>query len=133
MGQGGFELARFPLHLGLGATAVVLDEMDGTPDWYARYGAAHASDGSEGRLVSLHRFSGSWDSWEVHPHGHEVVICIEGAMTLHQEIDGAVETVRLESGHAAINPPGAWHTADIEGSAAAVFITAGMGTEVRPR
>lgn len=128
-----FDLARFPAHLGLGATAERLDEFDGTPDWYMRYGQAHESDGVEGRLVSMHTFDGSWDSWEVHPRGAEIVICVDGEMTLHQEIDGNVSTVKLRTGEAVINPPGAWHTADVEGRATAVFVTAGVGTEVRPR
>ncbi len=37
-----------------------------------------------------------------------------GSMTLHQEM-------------------AAWHTADIDGETTALFITAGMGTEHRPR
>jgi quercetin dioxygenase-like cupin family protein len=41
--------------------------------------------------------------------------------------------VVLKAGEAVVNPPGAWHTADIEGSASAVFITSGAGTENRPR
>jgi hypothetical protein len=31
------------------------------------------------------------------------------------------------------NPPGWWHTADVTGSATALFITAGLGTEHRAR
>jgi quercetin dioxygenase-like cupin family protein len=63
-----------------------------------------------------------------------VVICTGGRMTLHQELaDGTARTVTLEPGRYAINPPGAWHTADIEGEAVAVFITAGIGTQHRPR
>ncbi|TFG91990.1 MAG: hypothetical protein E4H11_10040 [Myxococcales bacterium] len=58
---------------------------------------------------------------------------LSGRMTLHQELDGGVRTVVLEAGHAIVNPPGVWHTADIEGEASALFITAGMGTENRER
>jgi hypothetical protein len=29
--------------------------------------------------------------------------------------------------------PGTWHTADVAGAATAVFITAGLGTQHRPR
>ncbi len=32
-----------------------------------------------------------------------------------------------------INPPGVWHTADIADHAQGLFITAGMGTQNRPR
>jgi hypothetical protein len=52
---------------------------------------------------------------------------------LHQEIKGQIRTAHLSAGEAIINPPGVWHTADISAPATAVFITAGIGTEVRPR
>ena len=42
-------------------------------------------------------------------------------------------SVALARGDYAINPPGTWHTADVEGEATALFITAGWGTEHRPR
>lgn len=128
-----FDLARYPAHLGLGATVERLPEFDGSPDWYLRYGDAHRADGFEGRLVSMHTFDEPWNSWEVHPNGSELVLCVAGSMTLHQEIDGATRTVTLQTGEAVINPPGAWHTADVEGTATAVFVTAGAGTAVRPR
>ena len=126
-------LAKFPIHLGLGAKATVQPEFTGM-DWYAEYGARNAIDGSEGRLVSMYTFTESWPTWEVHPHGDEVVICVAGRMILHQEHpDGSTATVELNAGEYVINPPGVWHTADIEAEATGVFITAGAGTEVRPR
>ncbi|MBK9179425.1 MAG: cupin domain-containing protein [Acidimicrobiales bacterium] len=128
-----FDLAGFPVHLGLGASAVRLPAFDGTPGWYERYESAQAADGAEGRLVSMHTFSEPWDSWEMHPSGHELVVCVDGAMTLHQEVDGEVRTVVLGAGQATINPPGVWHTADVDGSATAVFVTAGAGTQTRGR
>ncbi|KWV91575.1 cupin [Erythrobacter sp. YT30] len=121
------------LHLGLGATAVPQPPFNGL-EWYEGYGARHGDDGAEGRLVSQHTFSQSWDSWEMHPNGSEVVICTSGAMVLSQEYpDGSLETVALEAGEYAINAPGVWHTADVETEATAIFITAGEGTQMRPR
>jgi quercetin dioxygenase-like cupin family protein len=131
--DGSFRLQEIPVHLGMGATAVRQERFTGEPDWYARYGARHAADGAEGRLVTMHTFSEPWDSWEVHPHGEELVVCTEGNITLHQEIEGQVRTTTLGPGEAVINPPGVWHTADVTGTATALFITAGMGTENRPR
>jgi mannose-6-phosphate isomerase-like protein (cupin superfamily) len=126
-------LYTHPLHLGLGATAVPQPEFTGM-EWYEAYGARTEADGSEGRLVSMHRFTESWDSWEMHPAGDEVVLCLEGEMILHQEMaDGTKAEVTIGPGEYAINPPGAWHTADIEGEASALFITAGIGTQHRPR
>lgn len=102
--------------------------------WYEDYAARTAQDGAGGRLVSLHRFSESWDSWEMHPLGDEVVLCLSGQMTLYQEhADGSTAVVTLGPQEYAINPPGTWHTADVEGETVALFITAGEGTKHKPR
>jgi mannose-6-phosphate isomerase-like protein (cupin superfamily) len=128
-----FRVADFPVHLGLGARVLPEAQFTGEPTWYQSYAERHVADGPEGRLVTMHTFSESWDSWEVHPLGEELVLCTEGTITLYQEIDGAVRVVTIRCGEAVINPPGVWHTADVTGSATALFITAGMGTENRPR
>ena len=128
-----FSLSEHPVHLGLGATAVREPRFTGGMEWYMQYGERHGADGVEGRLVSMHTFSEPWDSWEKHPKGAELVVCTEGALTLHQEIDGAVRTVALRKGEAVVNPPGVWHTADCDAPCTALFITAGEGTEHRPR
>ena len=129
----GTRLAESFIHLGLGATAIPQPPFDGVA-WYEAYGARHGADGKEGRLVSSYRFEGGWDTWEMHPHGSEVVICTEGSMKLTQEFpDGRRQAVTLERGDYAINPPGVWHIADVDGPAEAIFITAGEGTEMRNR
>ena len=125
-------LERFPLHLGLGARAVSQPEFTGM-EWYAAYAERHAADGAEARLVSQHSFSENWTSWEMHPMGDEVVICTAGEITLIQEGTGETESVTLRAGDYAINARGVWHTADVADHATALFITAGMGTEHRPR
>src|ERR1043165_572982 len=125
-------LERFPIHLGLGARAVPQPEFTGV-DWYADYVERNAADGSEARVVQLFSFSESWTMWERHPAGDEAVICTAGAMTLIQELPDGPQRVTLRAGEYAINPRGVWHTADVAGHATAVFITAGRGTEHRPR
>ncbi len=136
-------LLDYPVHLGLGATAVPQPAFTGPAitkaDWYQEYGDRHGADGAEGRLVSMHVFSASWDSWEMHPHGDEIVLCVAGSITLTQEhASGATATVTTQTvtigpGEYVINPPGTWHTADVDGEATALFITAGTGTRHRPR
>lgn len=70
----------------------------------------------------------------MHPHSSEVVLCTAGSMTLHQKkADRTPATVTLGPGEYAINEPGTWHTADVEHEASAQFITAGLGTQHRPR
>ena len=127
-----FSLERFPLHLGLDARALPQPEFTGM-EWFAAYAERHAADGSEGRLVSMYSFSESWTSWERHPAGDEAVICIAGEITLIQELPDGTQKVPLRAGEYAINPRGVWHTADVAGHATALFITAGQGTEHRPR
>lgn len=126
-------LSKHPIHLGLGATASVQPEFTGEMSWYEGYGQRHGEDGLEGRLVSMHRFDTSWDVWEMHPSGSEVVLCTAGEINLVQEVDGAEVVTTLDAGQYAINAPGVWHTADVTSSAECVFITAGLGTQHRPR
>lgn len=126
-------LMEQPIHLGLGAAAIAQPSFTGM-EWYTDYDARHGGDGPEGRLVSMYRFDADWTSWEMHPTGDEVVLCIDGAITLHREhADGTSDSATLGPGDYAINPPGCWHTADIAGHATALFITAGEGTQHRPR
>jgi mannose-6-phosphate isomerase-like protein (cupin superfamily) len=121
------------IHLGLGARAVEQPPFAGM-EWYAGYGARHAADGAEGRLVSQYAFTEDWTSWEMHPAGDEVVICTAGAIVLVQEFaDGRVVETPLGPGEYAINPPGVWHTANVAEHATAIFITAGEGTQHRER
>jgi mannose-6-phosphate isomerase-like protein (cupin superfamily) len=128
-----FDLSRYPVHLGLGAAIRRQPEFTGSADWYGAYGERNAADGVEGRLVTIHSFSEPWGTWEMHPVGEELVVCLAGRIVLHQEIEGKVHTVTLEANQAVVNPPGVWHTADVTGQATALFITAGMGTENRAR
>ena len=128
------KIAVNPIHLGLGAKAEIQPDFTGAMEWYEGYGARSAADGVEGRLVSMHTFSESWDMWEMHPKGSEVVLCTSGSVTLIQEQqDGSEKRIVLEAGEYAINEPGVWHTADVVEKVSVVFITAGMGTEHRAR
>ncbi len=129
------DLGRSLVHLGLGGGAVVQPDFTGDMGWYAAYGERHGGDGNDGRLVSMHSFSTSWDVWEMHPNGAEVVVCTAGVLTLVQDTAGEVQTTTLSAGEYVINEPGTWHTADVEEgqTATALFITSGIGTEHRPR
>jgi len=127
-------LDTHPIHLGLGATAFPQPTFTGF-EWYGGYIERHGADGAEGRLVSEFTFAESWDSWEMHPAGDEVVWLIEGEVVLVQQFaDGHEERTPMRAGEYAINPPGVWHTMDLESAhARALFITAGLGTQHRER
>ena len=129
------KLEEYPVHLALGGGAVVQPAFTGMA-WYADYGARHGADGADGRLVSMHSFDKAWDGWEMHPAGDEVVVCVAGGFTLIQQgAEGTERRIRMGAGDYAINPAGVWHSADLGPGerAQALFITAGLGTEVRAR
>jgi hypothetical protein len=85
-------------------------------------------------LVTQSRFSQSWTGWEKHPLGDEFVCLLSGHVTLIQERDGSPVRIELaRAGEFAINPRGTWHTADVHADSLLLFITAGEGTETRPR
>ena len=127
------DLTTTPIHLGLGATAAPVRGFAWTAEAIAAYTEATAADGADGRLVVAGESTEAWGTWERHPVGDEVVICLRGAMTLLQEIDADVVGVDLTPGHAAINPRGVWHTADVAEPSLYLTITPGQGTEHRPR
>lgn len=127
-------LADYPAHLGRAGLTTSEPHFERDMEWYVAYGMRHAEDGLDGRLVSEYLFTENWAGWECHPNGGEFVYCLSGKLILFQELsDGRVETTALKAGEYAINPPGVWHTADIEGETRALFITAGEGTQHRPR
>lgn len=127
-----FDLSDVFIHLGLGSAATPLPDFAWSPEYMAGYHERFAEDGSEGRLVCVVAQDKTWDTWERHPAGHEVVVLLSGRVDLVQEIDGGEHVVELRPGQAVINPPGVWHTARVHEPGAGLFITPGRGTEVRP-
>jgi mannose-6-phosphate isomerase-like protein (cupin superfamily) len=133
MSDRAFDLSKTFVHLGLGAKAIPLPDFEWTTEYLDRYDATYASDGDDGRLVTMGEQAASWDSWERHPAGEELVVQLSGRAILIQEIDGEELRTELRSGQAIINPPGVWHTADVLEAGDALFITPGRGTEHKPR
>jgi uncharacterized cupin superfamily protein len=85
-------------------------------------------------LVTTSPYSANWPSWECHPLGEEIVCLISGRVTLIQERDGQQSRTELSKpGDFALNVRGTWHTADVHEHSLLLFITAGEGTQVRPR
>ena len=127
------DLSTTPVHLGLGSRALPIDGFAWDPEALRSYGEAVAADGAEGRMVMIFDEDASWTSWERHPEGDEVVVCLAGRLILVREVDGDARRTELGPGEAAVNPAGVWHTADIDGPVRILTITPGLGTEHRPR
>ncbi|HMU65859.1 MAG TPA: cupin domain-containing protein [Cellvibrionaceae bacterium] len=84
-------------------------------------------------LIACHSFTQDWGSWEMHPHGDEVVVLLSGAVRFVLQTPGGDTAVLLsEQGHYVVVPKGVWHTAAIISPAKLLFITPGQGTEHRP-
>ena len=128
-----FDLSKTYVHLGLGSRAVPVPDFEWSSEFLERYTAEHDQDGDEGRLVMAAPIKESWNFWERHPAGDEVVVVMSGRMTLVQEVDGADQRIELDPGEAAINPRGVWHTTDVDEPGDVLFVTPGRGTEHRPR
>lgn len=133
MPDSGFDLASTFVHLGLGVRAVPVPDFTWTPAFLDGYQQRFADDGDEGRLVCLIPQDQTWDSWERHPAGEELVFLVSGRVDIIQELADGSHTVALQPGHAMVNPPNVWHTATVHEPGVALFITPGRGTEGRPR
>jgi len=134
MSHDAFDLSRTFVHLGLegGPTATPLPDFTFTPECLADYAERFARDGRGGRLVSVLEQDRTWDSWERHPAGEEVVYLISGRVDLVQEHEGTEHVIQMHAGEATVNPTNTWHTARVHEPGWALFITPGAGTEIRP-
>lgn len=84
-------------------------------------------------LIAQFDFDTDWPSWEMHPHGDEVVYLLSGAVDFLLEEAGGVRTVVLDQpGTFVIVPRAVWHTAKVRASASMLFVTPGRDTQHRP-
>lgn len=134
---GPFDLSKTPIHLGTqeGAEtpAVPLPGFGFDPPSFHAYVAAHCRDGEPGRLIMVETTPTDWQFWECHTQGDEIVIVLEGRAEFIQEIDGAERRMPIGPGSTLINPRGVWHTADVQESVKAIYVTPCPGTEHRER
>jgi uncharacterized cupin superfamily protein len=132
MNDRGFDLARTFVHLGLGAAATPLPDFVWSAGHLDAYAARFAADADEGRLVCVCPLEATWDTWERHPAGDEVVVLLSGRVEVLQDFNGMQHVVELRAGEAMINPRNVWHTTRVHEPGRALFITPGAGTEHRP-
>ncbi|WP_329168454.1 cupin domain-containing protein [Streptomyces sp. NBC_01685] len=127
------DLRTTPVHLGLGSRAKPVEGFAWDPEVLQAYSAAVAADGAEGRMVAIFDGDGPGDHWERHPAGDELVVCLSGSVTVTRDVGGVPDSVVLGPGEATVNPAGAWHAVDMTGPASILTVTAGLGTDQRPR
>ncbi len=127
-----FDLSRTFVHLGRGSTATELPEFSWEPGHLAEYVSRFESDGDDGRLVCITPQERTWDTWERHPAGEELVVLLSGRIDVVQDVDGVATTTPLRPGQAVVNPRGVWHRSVVHEPGSALFVTPGRGTEHRP-
>ena len=127
-----FDLTRTFVHLGKGSTAIPLPGFEWSPEYVGTYRSRFAGDAAEGRLVYVIAQSATWDGWERHPGGGELVYLLSGRIDIVQEVEDADHVMELRPGDAMINPANVWHTARVHEPGMALFVTPGEGTEHRP-
>lgn len=76
-----------------------------------------------GRVLGVFEYGSTWDYWERHPVGVEVVHTLQGSVRFHLH-DGHYGTaVRLVAGQSLLVPEGVWHRAEVVTSAQLLFVT----------
>lgn len=80
-------------------------------------------------LISGYEFEADWPSWEVHPHGDEIVLLLCGEVTFVFKDNSNETCITLsQQGQYLVVPKGVWHTARTQFKSKLLFITPGQGT-----
>ena len=85
-----------------------------------------------GTLVSAYVSECDWANWEMHPGGEEVLILLDGGMTMILDAPGGERRVEMAQGATCIVPKGVWHRALVPRPSRFIAITYGAGTQHRP-
>lgn len=87
----------------------------------------------ENWLITEFQFTEDWKSWEMHPHGEEIVYLLSGEMDLILEKDDKIQTIELRGKGSVVIPRKTWHTAKVFAPSNLLVITLGKATEIRPK
>jgi mannose-6-phosphate isomerase-like protein (cupin superfamily) len=85
-----------------------------------------------GTLVSAYVSTVDWPQWEMHPAGEEVLVLLDGRMTMILEEPGGERRAEMAPGATCIVPRGVWHRALVPETSRFLAITYGAGTRHRP-
>tara|TARA_R110002072_G_scaffold64_10_gene444 strand:+ start:1486 stop:1881 length:396 start_codon:yes stop_codon:yes gene_type:complete len=108
---------------------LLLDQLEASPEIYQKLDENYDQFRSH-TLIAAHQFTEDWSTWEMHPHGDELVVLLSGQAVLLLRQEAGDESVVLNKpGAFAIVPKGTWHTARISEATSMLFVTPGEGTE----
>ncbi len=83
-------------------------------------------------LVGVYAGATDWPSWEMHPQGDEVLVLLEGELTMLFEREAGEEPHPMRAGATLVVPAGVWHRALILRPGKLLGITYGAGTLHKP-
>ena len=131
MGNTAFNLDATYVHI-LDNTATTL--AGGSAFWAGLMsGSAETRPITEGGwLVGIYPARETWQQWEMHPNGDELVQLLSGALDVVLELPDGERTVPLRGLEAILIPKGTWHTVKVKKAGQTLHITYGTGTEMRP-
>lgn len=110
---------------------LLVDSLPVTDTVYAELDA-HYDRFAGHTLVASFRFEEDWPTWEIHPHGDEIVVLMAGrADVVLRTAEGDERQDLSRPGDFVVVPKGTWHTARINQATDMLFITPGEGTENR--
>jgi mannose-6-phosphate isomerase-like protein (cupin superfamily) len=137
--QPGRQLITMTALVDLTATYIVVSEnaataFEGGEAFWRRLAHADpelaAADG--GWLISSYQLDHSWDKWEMHPKGDEIVSCRKGSCEFILETDDGPTALTMTAGKTVLVPKGTWHTVRVAGETELLHITYGSGTTFKP-
>jgi len=86
-----------------------------------------------GRLLCSLSMGADWTNWEMHPAGDELLLMLEGRAVFVFDLADGFKEIELTTGRLLVVPKGVWHTARVSEPSRLVAITAGAGTQHRPK
>jgi len=85
-----------------------------------------------GTLVGVYAGREDWPHWEMHPEGDEILVLLEGRITMILDDGAAERRVELAPGGTLVMPRAVWHRALVPEPSRLLAITYGAGTRHRP-
>ncbi len=83
-------------------------------------------------LIASLSFDDDWPTWEMHPHGDEVVCLMSGDVEVILAMEAGEKKVRLDTpGSFVVVPKNTRHSAKVHAPTTMLFVTPGEGTENR--
>ena len=111
-----------------------IEVLPGGPPFWEKLMRGEFGDFKHEYLVTTSTFAEDWPSWENHVNGDEIVYLLSGKVEFFLELpEGTVSIVVDKPGDYVKVPRNTWHTAKTSVETCMLFITAGEGTQVRPK